>query len=351
MPPASHGAIGGTFGLESKHSQVDIKELWSVGTGLTYFLNARCAIYALCQSIAPRTAWLPSYLCAAILEPFRKLRIPVRFYNDGPNFENTDSRWTGDIRQGDLVLLIHYFGFPNKTVPTTELISRGAVILEDAAQSLFVKQQYPNSVGIVYSPRKFFGVPDGGLAVSIRDVFRRNALQPPPENWWKDALAVAQIRREFDLAGGGENRWFPLFRQVEESHPLGLYRSSDLSRALIESGIDYQGLKRTRRDNYQTLASLLREHAVFPNLDEEVVPIGFPVRVNAHQRDKVLDFFYHRKIYPPVHWRIDGVVPEKYAESHLLSNSTLTLICDQRYSKDEMALEAETFVSAVTETS
>ena len=346
MSSGSHSAIGGTFALESTSLQIHNKEQFFLGSRSSYFLSARCATYALCSSIAPRTAWLPSYLCAAILEPFRKLGIMVRYYENGPNLGNRDDCWTEDVSQGDLVLVIHYFGFPNTTLPANELRRRGAVVLEDAVQSLFLKPQYPESIGIIYSPRKFFGVPDGGVAVSAEEVFRRNELEAPPQDWWSEAFAVAQTRREFDLRGG-ENRWFPLFRRVEESYPLGLYRSSDLSRALIENGIDYKGLKQARRDNYQTLASLLREHALFPNLDEGVVPIGFPVCVDAGKRDKILDSFYRRKIYPPVHWRIEGVVPEDYADSHSISKSILTLICDQRYGSEEMVLQADTFLSAL----
>ena len=74
------------------------------------------------------------------------------------------------------------------------------------------------------------------------------------------------MRREFDLLGG-ENRWFPLFRHVEENFPLGPYRSSDLARVLIETGTDYRFMKRTRRENYLALLEPLKEFALFPELD------------------------------------------------------------------------------------
>jgi hypothetical protein len=246
-----------------------------------------------------------------------------------------------------VVLVIHYFGFANTTFPADQLKLRGAVIIEDASQGLFVKQQYPESICIVYSPRKFFGVPDGGvLATSRMDAIRRQPLEPPPTEWWKAAFAVTQMRREFDLVGE-ENRWFLLFRHVEETFPVGPYYSSDLARMLIETGTDYGPIRRARRQNYLALAERLNEFALFPVLGEDTVPLGFPVCVDAAQRDAVLKCLYNEKIYPPVHWRIDGIVPEEHHESHLLSRRILTLICDQRYTICDMARQAATFLSAI----
>ena len=246
-----------------------------VGSFIEYFLGARCAFYAVCQSVNPRVAWLPSYLCGAILDPFRILGIPVRYYDAGPNFSPRTLGWIADVHRGDLVLVIHYFGFANTNFPADLLKMRGAVIIEDASQGLFIKQLYPESLCVVYSPRKFVGVPDGGVLTSSHiDGIRRQPLHPPPTDWWKAALAMSQMRREFDLLGG-ENRWFLLFRQVEETFPVGLFRSSDLTRVLIETGIDYRSMRTARRENYLTLAEPLTEFRSIPCSGRGYSPIRF----------------------------------------------------------------------------
>jgi hypothetical protein len=280
------------------------------------------------------------------LDPFRKLDILVRYYDGRPHFSSDKLDWVAEVQSGDLVLTIHYFGFPNRAFPADQLRRRGAVIIEDASQGLFLKQQYAESAGIVHSPRKFLGVPDGGLMTSptMNDLW----LQPreaPPVDWWTSALAAIQARREFDLVGG-ENRWFPLFRRVEKSFPLGPYRSSDLTRAVIAS-TDYHFVRRARRENYLALAERLKDFALFQNLDEETVPLGFPVSVDAARRDAVLECLYEQNIFPPVHWRINGIVPDDFRESHQISSCILTLICDQRYTIVDMARQAEAFLSAV----
>jgi hypothetical protein len=336
--------IGGLFGLEPR-STARADSIFP--SSIKFFLSFRCAVYKFCQHFGPGTAWLPSYLCGVMLDPFRQLRVPVRYYDAGPNFKTGSTGWTIDVARGDVVLVIHYFGFANALFPASELRGRGAVIIEDASQSLFLKQYYPESACIVYSPRKFLGVPDGGLMdCAMPTPVDLDVLEDPPLDWWRTALAVTQMRKEFDLSGG-ENRWFSLYRSVEETFPLGPYRSSDLTRAIIEAGADYQSIKKVRRENYLALLERLQNFALFPTLDEATVPLGFPVCVNASQRDKILDDLYGRGIYPPVHWRIKDIVPKEYRQSHSLSERILTLICDQRYTTIDMARQSEAFLSAV----
>ena len=346
MPPSRSGVVGGLFGLEPVSIANGSQDSPFASSSTSFFLNARCAIYAVCQSLRPSVAWLPSYLCADVLDPFRKLNIIVRFYDGRPNFKSHRRDWVAEVESGDLVLTIHYFGFPNTTFRADQLSRKGAVIIEDASQGLFLKQQYAESACIVHSPRKFLGVPDGGLMTSptMHDL-RLQPLEAPPVEWWTSALAATQLRREFDLVGG-ENQWFPLFRRVEENFPLGPYRASDLAKAIIESA-NYQSIRTARRENYLALAGQLKRYALFEVLDEETVPLGFPVSVDIARRDTVLACLYKQNIFPPVHWRIDGIVPNNFQESHKISSCILTLICDQRYTIDDMARQAEAFLSAV----
>jgi dTDP-4-amino-4,6-dideoxygalactose transaminase len=74
--------------------------------------------------------------------------------------------------------------------------------------------------------------------------------------------------------------------------------------------------------------------ALFSNLPAPVIPLGFPIRTK--ERDKVKQVLFAREIYPPVHWPIQGAVPQEYADSHKLASDIMTLPCDQRYDGDDM---------------
>jgi hypothetical protein len=86
MSPSGQRVMGGLFGLETVGLTNGDQPSPFAGSHVSYFLSARCALYAVCQSVKPRLVWLPSYLCSAILDPFRSLEIPVRYYDARPNF-------------------------------------------------------------------------------------------------------------------------------------------------------------------------------------------------------------------------------------------------------------------------
>jgi hypothetical protein len=346
MPPSAGRLLGGVFGIKDQSASAT-KPPFS-GLSVSYFLSARSAIYALCVELQPRVAWLPAYLCPTMLEPFGRLNVPVCYYDAGPGF-GPPANWLTQVQASDLVFAIHYFGFPNRELPVAALVERGAVVIEDASQAMFARQIYPDSLYLLFSARKFFGVPDGGILASVRgDAIRCRSLEPPPADWWSKSLAVIRMRAEFDGECAVENHWFQLFQSVEASFPVGLFRSSDLARNLIETGTDYEQMKKARRRNYCVLAERLGEFAAFPSLDEETVPLGFPVQVDERIRDRVLTSLYEQRIYPPVHWRLEADVPPNYSTAHALSRRILTLICDQRYTADDMVRQTDAFLAAIS---
>jgi hypothetical protein len=311
-----------------------------------YFLNFRCALKVLCDVVRPRAAWLPSYLCGSLLEPLVHNHVPIRFYAVDSSLKLETFAWTDEIRADDLVIVIHYFGFPNREFPASEVKQRGAILVEDASQALFLQQQFPESICILYSPRKFLGVPDSGVMVSARSTGTETALlQEPPNEWWRLAVATVQRRRDFDLTGGA-NTWFSLFQRVESEFPLGSYAASDLSKMLVSCGTNYGAIRARRRENYMRLLQGLSEYALLPELPADAVPIGFPLRVDRGMRDTVLQRLYGESIYPPVHWRIDGIVPQAFEQSHRLAQTTMTLLCDQRYSLEDMDRQTCEFIAA-----
>jgi hypothetical protein len=329
------GILGGAFGLQTPGAAVEPPFR---ARYVRFFLSVRCILRALIETHKPKSAWLPSYLCREILTPFKQAQVAVRFYAiDSQLRVSGDHGWIGEIQAGDLVLVIHYFGFPDRSFPAREIAERGALLIEDASQALFCPQQFPESLGILYSPRKFLGVPDSGVLVSDAETgLESMKLEPPPDAWWRAALKVSLNRREFDLTGQPDN-WFVQFQQVERDFPVGPFRASDLSRTLLLS-MDYAAMRARRRANYARLLELAERHAVFPVLGPDVVPLGFPIRVE--KRDELLSRLHAAKIYAPVHWRIEGTAPPVFRESHELSATSITLLCDQRCTLRDMERQA-----------
>jgi hypothetical protein len=282
-----------------------------------------------------------------MLEPFKKALVDVRIYPVSGRLTIEEDSWILDLEPNDLVLAVHYFGFELSSFPWQRVCDTGAILLEDCGQALFMARKWDGSYGMVFSPRKFIGVPDGGILVGADSTMRSpHVLSAPPKDWWTEALAVSLLRRDFDLIGG-ENNWYAGFQHVEATFPVGAFRASELSTLIIEEGVDYCQMAEARRANYSALLSDLQEYALFPALPDDCVPLGFPVVIPRERRETILRFLYAREIYPPVHWRLSDSVPIEFAESHTLSARTLTLISDQRYGPSDMTRQRDCFLEAL----
>jgi hypothetical protein len=310
-------------------------------------VNARSAVRVLLEAVRPRSVWLPSYLCDALVAAVGPSS-SIRWYPIGEDLRPQALDWLAEVVPKDLVVAIDYFGFRAPPDLLGELRDRGAFVIEDASQALLTGGVGEGVDAAVVSPRKFVGVPDGGL-LWLTDPRRHDrslrlpALVPPPPEWCARARLAASLRADFDR-GSGDRGWYPIFVEVEATAPVGPYAMSDTARDLIEGAIDFDEVARARRANYATLAALLPSLALLPTLPSDVVPLGFPVRLV--DRDRVRASLHDRQIYAPTHWPIDGFVPAAFAASHRLARSILTLPCDQRYGRAEMAAIAAVVLEA-----
>lgn len=330
--------IGGMFGLPDTVEPVVAieRDRWKFLDESNLFLaNARSGIMVLIDRLAPANVWMPSYLCPTMIEVVDQKKTNLRLYEVNYDLKISSAEWIDQIQTGDLVVLIDYFGFPLDSNTAILAKNRGAWILEDASQALLSEHVGQYSDFILFSPRKSIGVPDGGVVVSCCEVSLDNIeLEPAPVSWWLKVLEGAINRREFDRHGG-ERRWYQLFRETETSAPYGYIAMSDVSKKLLLNCFDYPQIAQRRIENYSALLRELKHVALFDNLPRGTVPLGFPVR--HQQRNRIRESLFQKQIYPPVHWTIDGVVPEEFRESHRLANGIMTLLCDQRYSSREIS--------------
>lgn len=327
--------VGGMFGLPSTVAGTPnvVVPGFLRGPGLL-LTNARSGIRVLVDKLDCSRVWVPSYLCPSIIQSIDQSRVDIAYYAVNAALHIATDSWLQDVHEGDLVMFIDYFGFPAEENLAAEAKRRGAWVLEDASQALLTSVNLHSADFILYSPRKFVGVPDGGILVATSGhEISGPLMKPPPDSWWLCSLEAAIRRREFDECHI-ENRWFDWYVRSKKASPAGPYRMSELSQRLLVSAFDYDAVASKRIRNYKLLLTELGDIAVFRDLPAGVVPLGFPVCLR--NRDAIRKAMYHRQIYPPVHWEIRGVVPEQYEDSFDLSQHALTLLCDQRYDECEM---------------
>jgi len=342
VQPRRHTTIiGGLFGLECGRTPSGPIPQFLTGREI-FLVNARCGIWLIVNALRPSRVWIPSYLCRTIIGAIDPTVTDVRFYEIDYDLNVRSNTLESEVTSGDLVFFIDYFGFPFDRQLGTYVKSKGAWVLEDACQALLSSHVGGLSDYVLFSVRKWIGVPDGGiLRVHDSHPLIDHPLGSPPSLWWLKALQASLLRREFDEGLPG-NDWFKLFREAEDTAPTGPYTMSHLSRAVIEYSVDYSVITQRRRDNYQSLLEKLAPYAVYPHLEPGVVPLGFPVRVA--NRNEVRERLFNQSMYPPVHWLIEGVIPSQFKDSHRLSRDIMTLPCDQRYGPEDMERMAEAFL-------
>jgi len=335
--------IGGKFGLPKEINNQDNLPQFLSDDPLLLF-NARACIKIIVDTLKPRICWVPSFLCPTITTAIDLRFTEIKFYPINENLEFSSSKFLKEIQPDDLLLFIDYFGFPFKEDLIEELHNKKVTLLQDCSQALFTDHKKSRADYCFYSPRKFIGVPDGGIlhAKNLQQLSKIELLPPPTEILYPLINAVI-LRREFDRYGM-ENNWNRYFKLANSQFTPQNIKMSDFSQALLLKGFNYNLIKSQRRRNYQKLLSKLYDFAIFKILPRNVIPLGFPIRIN--HRDKIQNSLAQKGIFCPIHWEIKDIIGINSSKSLKLSQNILTLPCDQRYQEEDMAYIAEALLEA-----
>jgi hypothetical protein len=323
--------VGGVFALEPPADTPSPPVLLAAGPLM--LASGRAALAVALAGLAPRRVWLPAYVCESVLDgvgPGPELR----FYPVGESLTASDVEGASP---GDVVILVDYFGWPSPPGLVASLRAAGAVVVEDACQALLSAGVGIEADAWIASPRKFVGVPDGGLLWPVPEGATAEA-GPPPGNWWVQALEACVARRAFDQ-GGGDRAWFATFREAEAGVPTAPHAMSELTRVVLSHAIDARAIAAQRRSNYECLYAELADLSLMGSLPDEVVPLGFPICVS--DRDRIRSALFERNVFPPVHWPVPDAVPREFVAERRLAARVMTLPCDQRYDEDDMMRVAQ----------
>lgn len=334
--------IGGKFGLPRKVCFSCASPTFLEGDPIL-LSNARSAIKLVVDSLQPKNIYLPSYLCPSIISALTDYYSIITFYPIGKDLRLENYEIIDQIEPGELFFFIDYFGFPFDRELIDELHQKEVLLLQDCCQALFADWENSQADFIIYSPRKFLGVPDGGI-LYVKNPSKLISIQLTklPDEILLPLFFAVVLRREFDLFGG-DRKWNDFFHFGEVQLTPSNYQMSEISAMLLKSAFDYQKVKTRRRENFLALAEKLEELALFPDLLSSNIPLGFPVLI--HDRDKIQKALFRKNIYPPIHWKIAKDVPHEFIESHELSGSIMTLPCDQRYTREDMDYMADSLLN------
>ena len=308
-------SIGGYFDLElprDNSSHMYDKAI--------YYQSARAAFRSLLQARKPKKVWLPKYICDAMLSPLIDEGIEYSWYDLDENLNVVESIVLED---DEWLLYVNYFGVCQRQVD--DLLSRFPVkqIVFDFSQAFF---DIPKSEALatIYSPRKFFGVPDGGLLVTDIDVML-------PSQQDDDSLLrmTHLLKRLYVKPEAGYSSYLSSEESLGESEPKQM---SGLTRRLLGT-IDFEKVRKKRIDNFNYLHNRLKDINLF-NLDDSKVisPLCYPfITTNMNLRKKLIE----NRVFVPTYWndaldRVDNNWATK------MIHNLLPVPLDQRYDLDDM---------------
>lgn len=299
-------AIGGYFELELRHGVHYHKDaicLNSARNCFEYILSAR----------KYRKVYIPYYTCEVMLQPLQKLHVDYEFYHIGENLEPLEIR---QLKNGEAYLYTNYFGLKQSCVEKLASIYKTRLIV-DNAQAIYATRI--NGIDTFYSPRKFFGVSDGGFLYT--DCLLKKDF---PLDKSYDRMKHLLIRIDENAEVG-----YSIFRQADDSldnQPIRLM--SKLTKRILEN-VDYIAACKKRRDNFLFLHEKLGgKNILHIDWDEDSVPMVYPFYSN---NPELRQHLIERKIFIARYWPNVLEWCNPCDEEYLLCQHVLPIPVDQRY--------------------
>lgn len=304
-----NNSIGGYFELELAAAKSCLYE------DAYWYQSARAAFTALLLQLPlVECVHVPVYICDSMLVPIRSANKKIIYYSINEKFSASN---LNNINSNELFLYVNYFGVCDNNVKIILNQINPKQVIIDCAQA-FYSGPY-ECLATIYSPRKFFGVPDGGVLVT------KQLLVLPID---EDQESASRMMHLIDRIAFSAEIGYASYKKAEESlRDLTPKRASKLTRRLLKS-IDYLGIAKKRNQNFLTMHEALSESNQLDIDCKTYAPMCYPY-MPPKPLNKVL--LAEQKIFIPTYWSevTTRTSPSDFAFK--AASSLLALPCDQRY--------------------
>ena len=307
--------MGGFFGLElPTYGNFPYVE----GSCSLFTNSGRAAFECLLRNMpVPETLWVPFFICDTVLEAPERLGIRVQRYSCTHQLQPE----LPPVGAHDLVLLVNYFGLTETHLRDAVTKLPGQCIV-DSTTALY-NPPLPG-VPTFYSPRKFCGVADGGVATA-----------PFPLVWKPEQLSCSATESLFLLERieSGSIAALPGSESAEQALHSPPQCMSRLTRKLLSS-INFDSAASQRLQNYGTLHRALGSinRLYLPNTPMHA-PMCYPLICGIPElRECLID----AGIALPLFWAevIEHMSPD--SAEYQIASRLLPLPLDQRYNQADM---------------
>ena len=299
-------SIGGYFELECGKSPLYHKD------GI-YLNNCRNAIRYIIRALGIRRIHAPLYTCHVVAATIAQEGCEIQRYS-----LDRDMMPAIDFSKNDFIIYNNYFGVLGKNVETLSQIYPNLIV--DNAQAFYSR---PTCRAAVYSPRKFFGLPDGGILIG-KDI---------PKLEIEKGTSIGQTSHLLKrLEYGAQSGYQDFIANDASLDDYPLQSMSNLTMALM-GNIDYETARQRRLENFRFLSERLKSD--FPTaMSSDDVPLVYPFLTD--NGSSIRDFLIAHNIFCARYW--PNVMEETASNSleYKLAANIISLPTDQRYNINDM---------------
>lgn len=320
--------IGGYFELEmpqyNVHSGLLKRIPWvndSIANNIIYTNSGRHALeYILRYSCAGiQNILIPFYTCDSIIPSIKRSEYSYKFYNINTSLEISN---IPDLDHNSCILVNNYFGLKDAYVRSLAEVY-GCRVIIDNTQAWYAPPIH--GINTFYSPRKYFGLPDGGIAF----------VNTPSEIELEIGTSWHRCSHLLKRIDSGATSGYADFKQNSATiidEPI--LRMSALTETLLLS-IDFVKAMAIRRKNFSIIAEALDSinELDIPDYSSYSCPMVYPfLTSNPDIRHELIS----NKIYVATYWPnvLEWCQPNSIEQ--YLTNHLIPIPIDQRYGEEDM---------------
>jgi len=268
---------------------------------------------------APCLVYLPYYTCEVVLEPLKRLNIGYQFYHINEKLEIAE---LPELKENEYIIVNNYFGIKDDYIDRLLFHYKTKMIVDDA-QAFYHFNHL--KMRAFFSPRKFVGVPDGGIAWTpgTKDI--------QLEQDCSTDRSIHLLRRIDAGAGAGRNEFQKAEASLSSEHMKAM---SALTRSILER-IDYEEIKHRRRSNFEALhmSLAITNRLNIPDWDTFACPMVYPYFTDdSTLRQRLIS----NKIFVATYWPNVFEWCDEDTTEYKLVKYLLPLPIDQRYGEEDM---------------
>ena len=326
--------IGSEYWLIDSIGKKNNLEFLEMGKDRQFLMSGSTAIDYVLHDIKDnlKIAYMPDYCCESMVKPFIDNGYRIKYY--GTDLINNKYQINFN-EKCSIFFAMSYFGYEcsNMDEYIQEFKRKSIITIEDITHRLFCKNNYCNkSDYVIASLRKWFPIYTGGIAINMNDEFSVDI-----KNYVVDEEVIkikknAMLLKRKYIEGKITDKDSFLEQYGNANNLITNYKNKLMDEESINilKSLDIKKIINSRKNNVKKIENILNKNKIemVYSITDNDCPIFVPIILN--NRDLIKKELIKNKIYCPVHWG-------NFANfNNDIYNVELSLICDQRYSTEDI---------------